>query len=82
MSHLYYNIIIVKVTDYVKENWGLPFIVGFMALLLSAAVSLATGLSYWADLFSLYAYYALAIGVLLQLACLFKNRKKDKEALT
>ena len=28
----------IKVKQYVKENWGSPFIVGFMFLLIGAAV--------------------------------------------
>jgi hypothetical protein len=72
--------IMVKVKGYVKENWGSPFIAGFMLLLLSAAVSLSLGLSYLADAIAVYAYYALVAGVILQLACFLKYRKKVSEA--
>ncbi len=75
-----FNKFIVKVKGYVKENWGSPFIVGFMLLLLSAAVSLSSGLSYLADAIAVYAYYALVAGVILQLACFLKYRKKINEA--
>jgi hypothetical protein len=86
------NKIMIKVKGYVKENWGSPFIVGFMLLLMVAAVSLS--LSYAAALLPLsgfkalngtsfaegvavYAYYALVAGVVLQLACFLKYRRKS-----
>ena len=37
--------IMLKVKGYIKENWGSPFIVGFMLLLVVGAVSLSAGLS-------------------------------------
>ena len=61
---------------YVRENWGAPFIVGFILLLVFAAVSLATGLDALADDVALYAYYALIAGVVLQLVCFLKFREK------
>jgi heme/copper-type cytochrome/quinol oxidase subunit 4 len=66
----------VKVIGYVKENWGSPFIVGFMLLLLSAAFSLSAGLSSSADIIAVCGYYALVVGIVLQLVCFLKNRKK------
>jgi hypothetical protein len=66
----------VRVKGFVKENWGSPFILGFMLLLLSAAVSLSLGLSYLADVIAVYAYYSLVAGVILQLACFLKYQKK------
>ena len=70
----------VKVEGYVKENWGSPFIVGFILLLVSAAVSLSEGLSSLADGIAVYAYYALILGVILQLVCFVKYREKVSEA--
>ena len=64
---------------YVKENWGAPFVVGFMALLMVAAVSVLMGLVVLADEVAVYAYYALVIGVFLQLVCFLKYRKKEGE---
>jgi hypothetical protein len=80
MTQTGFNKITVKVKGYVKENWGSPFIVGFMLLLLSAAVSLSAGLSSLADAVAVYAYYALVVGVVLQLVCFLKYRKKVSEA--
>ena len=67
----------LKVKGYVKENWGSPFIVGFMLLLIVAAVSLSAGLSSLADTVAVYAYYALVAGVFLQLASFLKYRGKS-----
>jgi hypothetical protein len=50
-----------------------------MLLLLAAAVSLSLGLPYLADAIAVYAYYALVAGVVLQLACFLKYRKKRTE---
>ena len=68
----------IKVKGYVTENWGSPFIVGFMLLLIFAAVSLSAGLSSLADNIAIYAYYALVVGVVLQLVCFFKYPRKDE----
>lgn len=75
-----FNRIAVKIKGYVKENWGAPFIAGFIVLLLSAAVFLSVGLSYLADAVAVYAYYALVAGVLLQLVCFLKYNRKPSEA--
>lgn len=66
------NRIQFRVKVFVKANWGSPFILGFMLLLIGAAVSLSLGLSWLADNIAVYAFYALVIGVLLQLACFLK----------
>jgi hypothetical protein len=72
--------ITVKLKGHVKKNWGSPFIVGFILLLVSAAVSLSEGLSSLADGIAVYAYYALIVGVILQLVCFVKYREKVSEA--
>ena len=71
--------ITVKVKGFVKENWGSPFIVGFILLLIFAAVSLSAGLSSLADNIAIYAFYALVVGVVLQLACFLKYRRKSDD---
>ena len=68
-----------RVKGYVKEDWGAPFIVGFMALLMVAAVSLLMDLVVLADEVAVYAYYALVVGVVLQLICFLKYRKRNGE---
>ena len=77
MTQVGFNKITIKIKGYVKENWGSPFIVGFMLLLIVAAVSLSAGLSTLADAVAVYAYYALVAGVILQLACFLKYRGKN-----
>ncbi|MGD0203946.1 MAG: hypothetical protein ABSC20_08610 [Candidatus Bathyarchaeia archaeon] len=79
MIQIGFNKIMIKVKGYVKENWGSPFILGFMLLLIAAAVSLSTGLSSLADTVAVYAYYALVAGVFLQLASFLKYRGKSNE---
>lgn len=70
-----------KVKGYIKVNWGAPFIVAFILLLMVAAVSLSVSLSSLADTIAVYAFYALCVGVVLQLACFLKYRgKNDDEA--
>jgi uncharacterized membrane protein HdeD (DUF308 family) len=68
-----------RVKRYVRENWGAPFIVGFMLLLLVAAVSLSMGLAVLADGVAIAAYYALVAGGVLQLVCFLKYNKKNGE---
>lgn len=64
--------IITKIKSYFRENWGAPFIIGFMVLLTVAATSLAIGLEPFANEVAVYAYYALITGVILQLICFLK----------
>ena len=68
-----------KLKSYLTENWGAPFIVSCILLLLGAAAFLSCGLSSLADTLAIYAYYALIIGVMLQLASFLKCRKSNGE---
>jgi len=81
MAQTGFDKIPVKLKGYVKENWGSPFIVGFMLLLVSAAVSLSEGLSSLADGIAVYAFYALIVGVILQLVCFVNYRDKVSGAV-
>lgn len=65
----------LKIKSYIKENWGSPFIIAFMVLLISTAVFLSAGLSYIADTIAIYAFYALVTGVVLQFVSLLRCRK-------
>jgi len=80
MAQTGFDKITFKLKRHVEKNWGSPFIVVFMLLLLSAAVSLSEGLSSLADGIAVYAYYALIVGVVLQLVCFVKYREKVSEA--
>ena len=68
-----------RVKAYTRENWGAPFIVGFMLLLMVAAVSLSMGLAVLANEVAIVAYYALVAGFVLQLVCFLKYNKKNGE---
>lgn len=63
---------------YFKENWGVPFIIGFMLLLMVAVSSLLTPSLYLAGSLANYACYSLVIGVVLQIASFLKYSKKNK----
>jgi hypothetical protein len=76
---VFYNKFPARVRGYSKENWGAPFVVGFMVLLMVAAFSLAMGLAVFAEEVAVYAYYALSVGVVLQLVCFLRCRKKEGE---
>jgi hypothetical protein len=69
----------VRIKGYVRENWGAPFIMGFMLLLLTAASSLIAGLAALADELAVYAYYALVAGVIGQVVCYLKSNKRNSE---
>jgi hypothetical protein len=51
-----------------------------MLFLLATAISLSFDLSNFANSFSIYAFYALVIGVILQLVCFLKYKKESKVA--
>ena len=53
-----------RVKGYVRENWGAPFIVGFMLLLMAAAASLSMGLAVLVNEVAVYAYYAHFLAVI------------------
>jgi hypothetical protein len=71
--------ILHSANNYVKKNWGSPFIVTFMLLLISSAILVSSGFLSLADNTAIYAFYALVIGVTLQLVCFLKYRKKNEE---
>jgi hypothetical protein len=68
---------LAKIKGYFRENWGAPFIIGFMLLLMGAAVSLSMGLEFLANEVAIYAYYALVVGVLLRLVCFLKYGERS-----
>jgi uncharacterized membrane protein YccC len=79
MTPVGFSMIMLKVKGYIKENWGSPFIVGFMLLLVVGAVSLSAGFASLADTIAVYAFYALVTGVFLQLASFLKFRGKSDD---
>jgi hypothetical protein len=68
-----------RVKGYVRENWGAPFIGGFILLLSVAAVFLSVGLVALAGEVAVVAYYALVVGAVLDFACYLKYDKRNDE---
>ena len=66
--------------EYLRNDWGAPFIVAFLILLIVAAgcnSARSHGLGLIAVDLAVYAYYALVAGVLLQLVSYLRYREKD-----
>jgi hypothetical protein len=68
-----------KLKGYVKVNWGSPFILGFLVLLIVAADSLSMGLADIANEAAVYAFYTLVVGAVLQLVCFLKYSRRNGE---
>jgi len=69
----------MRFKEYFRENWGAPFIIVFMVLLVVAAVFLGLGLEFLAERLAEFAYYFLVVGVVLQLVVAIKEeRSEDK----
>jgi len=67
-----------KIKGYLRENWGAPFIIAFMILLIAAAGYLSLGLENTANELAVYAYYCLVAGVILQIASYIKYERGKK----
>jgi hypothetical protein len=61
---------------YFRSNPGTLFIIAFQALLVSAAALLVSGNSSMADEIAVYAFYALVIGVAIQIAVAVREERK------
>ncbi len=81
MSKNFLSPISVRFKNCVRANWGALFIVAFVLPLVVVAVSLSMGSAGLVDSVSVYAFYVLAIGVFLRLACFPKCRKRNKETV-
>lgn len=64
--------IAMNLKGYLKENWGAPFVIAFILLLIASAVELSIGLSGTANNIAIYAFYFLVAGVVLQTASYVK----------
>ncbi len=71
-----YTIDISKLVVYVGENWGAPFIIAFMVMLMFCAGMLAFGNEALANDVAVYAYYMLVFGVALQLAAFIRDKRR------
>jgi hypothetical protein len=67
---------VARVKRCLRENWGAPFIVGFILLLIVTAGSISIGVTALANEMVIYAYCALVVGVVLQLFTSWKSPKK------
>lgn len=70
-----------KLKGYFGENWGAPFIVGFMLLLMVCAGLLTSGESALADEVAVYAYYLLVVGVIFQLVSFLRHGESGVDVL-
>jgi len=87
MKKIQFKKLVMKVTfggrtftlnlSYFQENWGAPFIIGFMMLLMTAAGFLCYGLEKVANNLAVYSYYLLVIGVILQFICYLKYWREE-----
>ena len=65
--------LLVSAKLYSRENWGAPFILGFMGLLLVAVGLLIAGSAWLAEAVGNVAYFSLVAGVVLQLVCFWRR---------
>ena len=77
------NVFFAKAESYVKENWGSPFVFGFLLLLFVTAISLSGGWTSIAESTSVFAFYLFVGGVVLQIVCLlgFRGKSDDEETM-
>ncbi|UCB60780.1 MAG: hypothetical protein JSW72_01580 [Candidatus Bathyarchaeota archaeon] len=68
---------LAKTWDYFRENWGAPFVMGFMLFLIVAAIFLSIGLDACADDVAVYAYCALVVGAALQSASFLRTIRRS-----
>jgi hypothetical protein len=61
-----------RIRRHLGENWGAPFVLAFIAALILSAVELSLGFSDVANTVAVYAFYALVLGVALQIASYVK----------
>jgi hypothetical protein len=81
MRKIDFNKATLKIKGYVKENWGSPFIVGFVLLLLGAAGLLSVG-SDLADSLAFGAYFTLVAGIFLQLVSFIRYRGRSNDEVS
>lgn len=63
--------------SYLRTNWGAPFIIIFMILLIASASELSYGLNDAANETAVYAFYFLVAGVALQIASYIKYGEEE-----
>jgi hypothetical protein len=79
MRTIIISVTFAKVKTYIKQNWGAPFVIVFMLLLIIAALFLAMGYTLPAEVIGALAYFNLIVGVILQFARFLKyDRGQEK----
>jgi ABC-type multidrug transport system permease subunit len=71
--------IALKIEGNFKENWGSPFILGFIFLLVIGSVLNFQNLVA-VEIFN-FSFYCLVAGVFLQFVCLLKDKRKLEETI-
>jgi hypothetical protein len=66
--------------SYFRENPGTPFILAFMILLIYAAVLLIAGRSVEANAAGVYAFYALVLGIVIQIGVIVREGRKHSRS--
>jgi hypothetical protein len=64
----------MRLISYTRRNWGIPFIIGFILLLIISAVELSLNLMEDSDAVAAYAFYSLVIGIFLQIISFIKYK--------
>lgn len=64
---------------YLRENWGAPFVVAFLVLLVVSTGQLSFGPPDTASGSAMYAFYALMLGVVLQAAAHLRYQGGEEE---
>ena len=65
-----------RLKNYFKANPGTPFILAFMVLLVSAAMLLLSGNTSEANSIADYAFYSLALGIIIQVGVVVREGRK------
>lgn len=71
-----------RVWKFFRQNPGLGFVVAFQVLLVAAAVSLVSRATQLANDMAVYAFYALVIGIAIQVAKVIREERRHGSAGT
>ncbi|MHB2036690.1 MAG: hypothetical protein ACYCPW_08120 [Nitrososphaerales archaeon] len=71
-----------KALGYLRTNWGAPFVLAFIVLLIASAALLGAGRSSTANSIAVYAFYALVLGVVLQIASYIRYGESEQKEPT
>lgn len=68
------NGVVTRLKSYFGQNWGAPFVIAFIVLILLIAADLSFSLFSFAEELAVMAFIVLTIGVFLQVVCFVKYR--------